>query len=1114
MIKNGFMQVHLLYRMHFRFIIRMKLTLIMMAFALTNVMANAYSQQKISLDVQKTKLSKILKLIEEKSDFYFVYSATNENLNKELSLNVENAKIVDLLPRLFHKTGLQYSVSNEGLVVVSEQQQLQVRGVVVDAKGNPLAGATVRLKGTQVAKATDINGRFAIDAVSGNILVASFAGYIMQEVEATSKGEMRIALTEDLHMLNEVVVTALGVAKEKRSLGYSVTQVQGETLTQARENNVMNSLVGKVAGLDITGTSGGAGSATNVMIRGVSSLSQTNQPLYVINGVPIESKPVGQGNLNSRGNSGSQWDNAPDLGDAISNINPDDIESVSVLKGAAASALYGSRAKAGVILITTKSGKGNSIDFSSNFVGERIIDQTDWQTTYGQGANGEKPLTALAAAQVGGSSWGAKLDGSDVVQFDGVARPYSAQKGNLGRFYRSGNTWTNSIALNKTFDGGSIRLSATDVNNKSVVPNSGLKRQSFALVGTFEPFKGLKIDGRMNQILESVKNRPMVSDGAGNSNYNVMFLPTSLNVNSLNPWKDAEGNEILYNSGNVFATNPWFAAYEFQNNTKRDRNISSITARYTFDNGLFFQGRAGRDGYTDNYLHVLPSGTGYYPNGKIADQNSKFTDINVDGLVGKTFSFGDYAITPNIGASYRHLESSVITNQGTDFALFGKYDILNAVNKSLLMGKERSETQSLYGTVEFAYKDVLYLNGSLRSDWFSTLATPGFDNKLNTVYPAVSTSFVFSEYVKPSWLNFGKLRAGFAKVGQATSPYQTALGYLLRSESLNGKPLGNIFNMDVPNSGLIASSAQELEIGTELRMFNDRLNIDFTWYSKKSKNEISSILTPSSTGYAGAILNAGEIQNRGVELLISGAIVKHENFKWFSSFNASYNVNKLLSLANGMSGEQLHGTSRSGVGFLMSEVNKPMFQVAAFDYKYDDKGEIVYLADGSPARGDLKTYGSSVNKWFAGWNNEFSYKNLNLSFLIDGKFGGKMFTATDYYGYISGLHKETLERREELGRTAATYYTNVANNTSHRFVQSSDFIKLRQVVIGYNFPVNMFNNKVKSLNVSLVGRNLLVLMKKTQNVDPESSYNATVPGLELGGVPAVRTFGANLSVKF
>ena len=1108
------MQVHSLYRMHFRFIIRMKLTLIMMAFALTNVMANAYSQQKISLDVQKTKLSKILKLIEEKSDFYFVYSATNENLNKELSLNVEDTKVVDLLPRLFYKTGLDYSISSEGLVVVTKQQQQLLRGIVVDAKGNPLLGATVRLKGTQQARATDVNGRFTMPAAAGNVLIVSFAGYATQEVQAKSDGETRIALLEDVQMLNEVVVTALGIAKEKRSLGYSVTQLQGESITQARENNVVNALVGKVAGLDIASTSGGAGAASSVMIRGASSLTQSNQPLYVVNGVPMESNPVGVGNLNARGNSGSQWDNSPDLGDAISNINPDDIENISVLKGAAASALYGSRAKAGVILITTKTGKGNAIDFSSNFVGEAIIDHTDWQTTYGQGVNGRKPTSKADAAQVGGSSWGAKLDGSDVAQFDGVMRPYSLQKGNLGRFYRTGSTWTNSLALNKSFEGGSIRLSATDVNNRSVVPNSGLNRQSFALVGVISPFKGLTIDGRINQIMESVKNRPMVSDGAGNANFNAMFLPTSININDLKPWKNAEGIENSYNTGNLFATNPWFAAYEFENNTKRDRNISSITARYTFDNGLFMQARAGRDGYSDSYRHVLPSGTGYYRAGKIAEQRSKFTDINVDGLIGKTFTLGDYAITPNIGASYRNTESEAITNQGTDFALFGKHDLLNATNKSLVIAYERWQTQSTYGTLELAYKDVLYLNGSVRSDWFSTLATPGFNNKLYIVYPAVSTSFVFSEFVKPSWLNQGKLRAGFAKVGQATRPYQTALTYALRSEGLNAAPLGIIYNLTVPNSSLVASSASELEIGTELRMLNDRLSLDFTWYNKKSKDEITDIPTSITTGFRGAVLNAGEIRNKGVELLLTATLVKKDNFKWISSLNGSYNDNKIISLADGLGGDNLTGTSRSGAGFLMNSVGSAIYQVAAFDYKYDDKGKIIYASDGSPERGNLVNYGSSINKWFAGWNNDFTYKNLNLSFLIDGKWGGKIFSGTDYYGYIYGLHKETLERREELGAVAGTYYGNVANNTSYRFVQSSDFIKLRQVIVGYNFPVQVFNNRVKSLNVSFVGRNLLLLKKKTKNIDPESSYNATVPGLELGGVPAVRTFGANLSVKF
>lgn len=1101
------------YIVHFRFIIRMKLALIMTTCAVINVSASVFSQQKVSLDVQKTKLSRVLKLIEEQSDYYFVYNSTNENLNKEVSVNVNNTKVLDVLAKLFNKSGLVYSVSKEGLVVVSQQQQVAISGIVTDNKGNPLAGASVRVKGTAVGRATDINGRFSIEASTGNTLIVSFAGYTSQEVAVTKDGDMKIILVEDNRMLNEVVVTALGMKKEKRSLGYSVTQVAGESLTTARENNVVNSLVGKVAGLDITATSGGAGAASNVIIRGVSSLNQTNQPLYVINGIPMESKPVGIGNANTKGNTGSQWDNAPDLGDAISNINPDDIESISVLKGAAASALYGSRAKAGVILITTKSGKGNSIDFNSNFVGEQIIDNTNWQTVYGQGSNGEKPTNKAGAAQVGGSSWGAKLDGTPVVQFDGVERPYSLQKDNLKRFYRTGSTWTNTLALNKSFEGGSIRLSGTDVNNRSVVPNSGLKRQSFNLVGLFEPLKGLTIDARYNMILEQVKNRPMVSDGAGNANYNAMFLPTSINIKDLKPWKDDAGNEILYNSGNVYATNPWFAANEFINNTNRDRSIASVTAKYTMDNGLFFQARAGRDGYSDHYKNVVPSGTGYYPSGKIAEQETKFADVNADLLIGKSFILGDYTLTPNIGASYRNTKIKQTTNLGTDFAIFGVYNILNAKNKAVNYLESESETQSTYGTLEFAYKDVAYLTGSLRSDWFSTLATPGFDNKLNSVYPAVSGSFIFSEYFKPTWLSFGKLRAGFAQVGQATDPYQTLLTYNFRSETLNGQPLGTISNDNIPNSSLKASTATELEIGTELRLFNDRVNLDLTWYNKKSKNEISFITTPSSSGYNGAVLNAGEMQNKGFEALISATIFKSENFKWISSLNGSYNDNKVLSLAEGMD-EQSVAISRSGVGYLMNRVGMPAFQIMAFDNRYDDQGNIVKAADGSPLRGDLKPYGSAMNKWFAGWNNEFNYKRFNFSFLIDGKWGGKLFSGTDYYGYINGLHQETVADRESLGRTAATYYTNTANNVSKIFVNNADFVKLRQIVAGYTFPSNLFHNKIKAITVSAVARNLWIIMKKTNNIDPESSYNATFPGLELGGVPAVRTYGVNLSVKF
>ncbi len=1077
-----------------------------------NVSASVFSQEKISLDVKKTKLARVLQIIEQQSSYHFVYSSSYVPVNKDVSITVSNTLVTDVLSTILNRTNLKYSVSDGGLIVISRNKEVSISGTVKDAAGGALPGATVRVKGTAIGTSTDVNGKFVLNAPENATLVVSYAGFLTKEVAVGSQTTFAIVLSEDTKQLTDVVVTALGIKKERRALGYSVTQIGGETLTQARENNITNSLVGKIAGLDIAGTSGGAGAATNVTIRGVSSLGPSSQPLYVVNGIPMESSPVGFGSVIGIGNNGGQYDNAPDLGDAISNINPDDIESISVLKGAAASALYGNRAKAGVILITTKSGKGNSIEFSSNYVAEQVMDRTNWQYVYGQGVNGIKPTTQLAAASTGSSSWGARLDGSNVVQFDGVSRPYTAQENNIEDFYKTGGSWTNTLALNKSFTGGVIRLSASDLTNKSVVPNSGLDRQNFTLSGTFDPIKNLVIDARANYILEQAKNRPMLSDGAGNANYNAAFLPTSVNIATLQPGKNPNGTELSYNTGNPYATNPWFAAYDFIHNTKRERLLSSISAKYTFDNGLFLQGRAGRDSYNDIYIAVTPSGTAYDADGGYTEQNSKFSDINVDGLIGKSFKIDDFSITPNVGASYRRTKSEGITNGGASFQLFGIYTLANTGGKSVSAYKQDQETQSVYGTLELAYKDVLYLTGSARSDWFSTLATPGKDNKLNVVYPSVSGSFVFSELWKPSFLSFGKLRAGYAMVGQATGPFQTQLYYNLRSESLNGAPLGNIVNGSIPNSSLKASKATELEIGTELKFFNSRLSVDFTWYNKKSSDEILPVPTSTTTGYSGAVLNIGKLQNKGVEGLVSGVVLKTDDFNWTSSVNGSYNDNKVITLAPGTA-SQLLATSRSNVGFLQNLEGKAIGQVMAYDFLYDASGNIVKDANGAPQRGDLKAYGSAYNKWAAGWNNEFTYKGVNLSFLIDGKWGGKIFAATDYYGYVFGLHQATLENRDALGVNAANYYSTYANNVSKQFVQDASFIKFRQVILGYNFPAKMFNNKIKGLNVSFVGRNLFILMKKTDNIDPESSYNASFPGMELGGVPPVRTYGLNLSVK-
>lgn len=831
----------------------------------------------------------------------------------------------------------------------------------------------------------------------------------------------------------------------------------------------------------------------------------------------MESRP--NSTAGPRNEQGSQWDNSPDLGDAISNINPDDIESISVLKGAAASALYGYRAKAGVIMITTKSGVGSGIEFSSNYVAEQIMNLTDWQYVYGQGANNAKPISGTAAAQVGGSSWGGRLDGTMVPQFDGVERPYSAVTDNLNNFYRTGSSWTNTIALNKSFTGGSIRLSGSNLDNRSVVPNSGLDRQTFNFSGIFDPIKNLKIDTRVNYIIESANNRAMLSDGAGNGNFQSMFLPTSLDINTLKPGTNPDGTELAFNTGNAYATNPWFATEKFINDTKRERLISSVTARYDFDGGYYVQGRVGRDHYVDRYKNVVPTGTAYRPDGSMLERTTNFTDMNADFLAGNTFVAGDFSISPAVGASYRRTESDWTTNNGTAFNVPFVYNILNIANKSVNYQVSDEEVQSLYGNVELSFRDYLYLTGSVRSDWFSTLATPGYDNALNIVYPSVNASFVFSELWKPSYLSFGKLRAGYARVGQAGRPYQTQLNYNFLSESVQGFPLGTISNSAIPNFGLVASSASELEIGAELSLFDNLISLDATWYNKKSSKEIVEVATSSSTGYTGAVLNSGEMQNKGFELLLTANIFRNSNgFSWTSAINGAINENEILSLAEGTN-SQLVGTSRSGYGFVQQITGLPAFQVMAYDYQYDDGGNIVYQSNGIPVRGELKPFGSALHKWMAGWNNDFSYKRVNLSFLLDGKWGGKIYSGTDYYGYQFGLHKATLENREGNFATdgstieASTYYSQLSQNVSMINVQDASFIKLRQIIIGYTFP-SFFNNTVKSLNISAVARNPFILMRKTDNIDPEGSYTATVPGLELGGIPAVRTFGLNLSAKF
>jgi TonB-linked SusC/RagA family outer membrane protein len=1003
--------------------------------------------------------------------------------------------------------------------------------VTNSADGTALPGVSVLVKGTSSGTTTDFDGKYTIGASDPNaVLVFSFIGFASQEIPLGSRTSVDVVLEEDITQLGEVVVTALGIAKESKSLGYAVTKVEGASMTQAREVNFVNSLAGRVAGVSISNVSGGPGSSSNVRIRGGSSMFSDNSPLYVINGVPI--------NNSTRGSAG-MWGGA-DLGDGIGNINPDDIEEMTVLKGSTASALYGSRAANGVVVITTKKGKAGApvVEFNSNYTVDRIIDLTDYQDQYGQGTMGLKPTDSDAAYHAGINSWGGKLDGSSVPQFDGISRPYVAQRDNLKDFYNTGNTFTNTIALSAGNDFTSFRLSVSDLNNNSVVPNSGLHRNTFNISVDQKINSKFKASLLANYINEKSDNRPFLSDSPGNSNFGIMFLPTSMSHSVLAPGFDEDGAEINH-TDNVYLTNPYFAANRFVNDLGRKRLISALTLKYDITKDLYIQGRVTRDSYNDRQTSITPTGTAYYPKGNMTEVASEGTDLNADVLAAyKRTIVSDLDADLTVGANIRKFDTEIITSSGDQFSIPFLHVLDNAINKNADYNNPRGEVQSWYYSLGFSYKNTVFLNTTGRKDYFSTL--PSASNSL--FYPSVGASVVFSEWISSNVFSFGKLRTSWAQTSGMADPYKTKLYYSI-DQSINGYPIGVIGGNQVPNGQLKPYSLNEFELGTEMKFLENRITFDVAYFSRKTKDEIVNRPVSQTSGYSSAVVNLGEWQNKGVELMVAADIVKTDKFTWNLAFNFTKMNSEVLKLSDIATDtiSQLD-QSRTQNAYVSQVVGEEISQVMAYDFLRNPSGDIIYDAAGRPQRGDLRPMGSGMHHTYGGINNEFTYGPLKFGFLIDFKSGGKIFSATNSYATTFGLHKNTLAGREEnvvypgvvavpdpddptapptytantTGVAAWDYYGALASNVSSKFVYDASFVKLRQVIIGYQLPSKWLDGTpVRSVNISFVGRNLAILKKHTPNVDPESNFtNGNAQGLELAGVPTTRNYGFNLNVKF
>ncbi len=1006
-----------------------------------------------------------------------------------------------------------------------------ISGIVTDsATGQPLALVSISVKGKKITVTTNQQGVYSISADNNDILIFSYVGYSNQSVKVGDQTTIDVIMTQATGSLHDVVVTALGITKQKRAVGYSVTEVKGATLTEARENSFVNGLEGKVAGVNVSGVGAGPNSASNVIIRGITSMTGSNQPLYVIDNIPLVNNNYSTTDVQS-GYGGK------DGGDGIGDINPDDIENISILKGAAATAMYGYRGANGVIEITTKKGKaakGLGVELNSNFVLENVIDETDFQTTYGQGYNGAKPINADDALGSMESSWGGLLDGSLTPQFDGISRPYSAvAKGNLKRFYTQGQTATNTIAFSKGFgDDGSTRFSASYLNNNSYVPNAGLERFTFTQSTNLNLDRHLSLDLSSQYITEYTKNAPNLADAVGNLNWGPMFVPQNIDIRTLagpnGDGTDAKGNE-LNPFADVYTTNPYFAAYKFIGAIHRNRFIGSADVRYKFDNGLYFDAQVADDYVNDRNTNIEPIGTAYLidadVSGDMYEQNAKQTELNIDITTGKNFKItNDFTLNLLLGGNYRKSVEEYVTAAGNDFAIPFLYNIGNLINKSEGYGLYHSEFFSVYGSADLAYKNYAYLTVTGRNDWYSTLA-PG---KTHYLYPSVSGSFIYSELLHIPNMDLGKIRLSYADVGgEADGTYLTLQTYGIQGtlQVPGGTfPIGSAGSGQVPNSGLRPSSRKEFEVGTEEEFFKSRLRFDLAVYQKKVTNDIVPVSIDYTSGYYSALLNVGDLRYNGVEMEIGGAPFKERNFSWDIDFNGSYTEGKVVSLG-GLPYITLGSATPDwgSVAYIQQIVGRAPLQIIALYPKTDKKGDIVIdplRGAPNPSKAVPKDYGAATSPWAAGITNTFKYKNFTLSFLIDGKFGGKVFSNTNFVAYVQGLAKETVPGRDKTYGTendpVSTYYGNWANANQGMFVYNASFIKLRQIIFGYEFPAKMFNNKIEGIRLSFVTRNVWTFMKHTPNIDPEASYSASIYsiGLESAEVPYSRNFGFNLNVKF
>lgn len=1009
-------------------------------------------------------------------------------------------------------------------------QQVTVTGKVTDAStSEALFGVYVLVQGTSTGTVTNLEGEFSLSVPSLNsTLVFTYVGFESLVVPLDGRSVVNVELRQATITTQDLVVTALGIRRDVRSLGYSTSTVSPDEMTVNRTTNFMQALQGKVPGLNIAAMSTGAGGSTALNIRGQSAFSGANSPLIVVDGVPINNERLFGGTQGSF--------NQADAGDGLLSISPDVIESMTVLKGAAAAALYGSRAKDGVIMITTKSNSGSrriGVTFNSNFTYESVIDDTDFQYEYGQGERGVRPTTAFPMSGVW--SFGEKIEpGMTQVLFNGIVVPYTAQKNQLKEFYDGGYTATNSISLSSGGASSGFNLTISQLNNDGITPNSGFDRYNVGVGFSQDILTNLRVSGNVNYSRE-IHTNPAILNGQEITTPKTIY--TMANTMPLYLLKEnqrlPDGREMPWARFEV-RTNPYLSVNDYFNDINRDRVLGNLNLRYNVKDWLYVQGRVGQDYFSRQQDLNVPSLLGGKPpappgfvNGTVTSDRRHFREINADFLVGANRNITEaFGVNLTLGGNRMYQYSQRSSILGTDFIVPWLYTIQNTRVQTPLYQYTERAVNSLYGSADLSYNNYLYVSVTARNDWFSTLSPA----ERSILYPSVSASFVFSDFFSglPSWLNFGKIRAAYAEVGSDVDigPFSGLLGYGIAGNLYPGpngvQPLGTIGTNNIPNPNLRPMRLKEIEFGAELLLFQ-KLTLDMAYYNKLSIDQILNAAVSNTSGYNATVVNVGESRTFGYEASLDFIAIQTQNLRWNISKNFTYIDSEVLKLNSDGSTVSIGGAVRQVVG-------QPLGQMYRSAFLRDDQGRVVYNPNnGLPLRTpDAKHFGGILPKYIGGISTSVNFKNFDFYALVDYKLGHKVFQNNQFDNVRHGKAKSTLPGRD-VGCVVGDgvlpdgsvntrcvpiqpFYENIAGvNEMH--IANGGFWKLRQISMGYDFTSLVKSRiPVQGLSLNLIVNNVYVIKKWTENMDPEMM---SAPGSDTinYALPQTRSFGFNLRVQ-